>query len=217
MWDFLPIPVIRAIWNGMFMYTKTKQKEIILSDLSSRSTVDKKFLFLCLKSAYFFLGEGMNRLFFLIIQFLQCLFKRTQPIQFALRMDMLKNILKYMILFCHRWGVKKKEIFCLEELKFLMHAKIGKKMLGKDIERTKVFAGIKKIREITLRWFQTKICYRIRVTNSILKGMGVVGNNVCNFCFTERHNFTLSVPVWTHPVLLGQVWDVFEREKFNLC
>ena len=30
----------------------------------------------------------------------------------------------------------------------------------------------------------------------------------------KRHNFSLYVPMWTHPVLLGQVWDVFEREKF---
>ena len=77
-------------------------------------------------------------------------------------------------------------IFCMEKLKFLMHAKIGKKMLGKDIERTKVFAGIKKIREIKLRWFQTKICYRILGTNSILKDMVVVEKNVCNFCLTEK-------------------------------
>ena len=60
------------------------------------------------------------------------------------------------------------------------------KMLGKGIEWTKVFAGIKKIREIKLRWFQTKICHRILVTNSILKDMGVVENNVCNFCLTEK-------------------------------
>ena len=152
MWDFLPIPVIRAIWNGMFMYTKTKQKEIILSDLSSRSTVDKKFLFLCLKSAYFFLGEGMNRLFFLIIQFLQCLFKRTQPIQFALRMDMLKNILKYMILFwIHLWEVQSFFIiFCLEELKFLTYAKIGKKCWERTLNGQKFLQVLKKkkMREI---------------------------------------------------------------------
>ena len=60
------------------------------------------------------------------------------------------------------------------------------KMQGKDIERTKVFAGIKKIREIKLRWFKTKICYRILLTNSILKDMGVVENNVCNFYSTKK-------------------------------
>ena len=60
------------------------------------------------------------------------------------------------------------------------------KMLGKDTEWTKVFAGIKKITEIKFRWFKTKICYIILVTNSILKNMGVVKNNVCNFCSTEK-------------------------------
>ena len=60
------------------------------------------------------------------------------------------------------------------------------KMLRRDNEWTKVSAGIKKIKEIKLRWFQTKICYRILVTNSILKDMGVAENNVCNFCSTEN-------------------------------
>ena len=77
-------------------------------------------------------------------------------------------------------------VFCLEKLKFLKHAKIGIKILGKGIEWTTVFAGIKKIREIKLRWFKTKICYRILVTNLILKDIGVVENNVCNFCLTDK-------------------------------
>ena len=45
----------------------------------------------------------------------------------------------------------------------------------------------KKMREIQLRWFQTKICYQILVTNSILKDMGVVRNNVCNRCSPEKY------------------------------
>ena len=54
--------------------------------------------------------------------------------------------------------------------------------------KPKTFAGIKKKknREIKLRWFQTKICCRILVTNSILKDTGVVKNNVCTFCLTEK-------------------------------
>ena len=61
-------------------------------------------------------------------------------------------------------------------------------VLRKDIEWTNVSAGIKKNkeREIKLRWFLTKICYRILVINSILKVMGVVENTVCNFCLTEK-------------------------------
>ena len=58
---------------------------------------------------------------------------------------------------------------------------VRKKMLGKDIEWTKVFIGIEKIREIKLRLFQTKICHRILVRNSIQKDTGVVDNKVCNF------------------------------------
>ena len=34
-----------------------------------------------------------------------------------------------------------------------------------------------------LKWFQTKICYRILVADSILKDMGVVESNVCSFFF----------------------------------
>ena len=55
--------------------------------------------------------------------------------------------------------------------------------------KPKTFAGIKKIkknREIKLRWFQTKICCGILVTNSILKDTGVVKNNVCTFCLIEK-------------------------------
>ena len=88
-------------------------------------------------------------------------------------------------------------IFCLEELKFLTPAKIRKKMLGKDTKRTKVFAGTKKIREIKLRRFQTKICYRILVTNSILKDIHGGGREQCmQFLFDrKRHNFSLYVPM----------------------
>ena len=42
--------------------------------------------------------------------------------------------------------------------------------LGKDIDWTKVFAGIKKKEKLS--WFQTKNCCIILVTNSILKDMG---------------------------------------------
>ena len=52
------------------------------------------------------------------------------------------------------------------------------KMMGKDIEWTKVFVGI-----------QTKICNRILVTNSVLKDMGAIQNNVWHFCLTEKDTF----------------------------
>ena len=59
--------------------------------------------------------------------------------------------------------------------------KLGE-LLGKDFE---VFAGMKN-RDIKLSWFESKICYGIPVTNSILKDMGVVKNNVCNIYWTEK-------------------------------
>jgi hypothetical protein len=45
---------------------------------------------------------------------------------------------------------------------------------------------IKKIKEIQFKWFQTKICHTILVTNSILREMGVVDGNTCIFCHREK-------------------------------
>ena len=67
-------------------------------------------------------------------------------------------------------------------------------VLRKDIEWTKVFAGIKRMREIKLRWFQTKICYRILVPNSILNVMGVNSQSMRFSPDRKRHNFSLYVP-----------------------
>ena len=71
--------------------------------------------------------------------------------------------------------------------------KLGE-LLGKDFE---VFAGMKN-RDIKLSWFETKICYGIPVTNSILKDMGVIKNNACHICLTEMTQlFTLCANVDT--------------------
>ena len=59
------------------------------------------------------------------------------------------------------------------------------KMLG-VIEWQKIFSQTKRITEIKLRWFQIKINYRILVSNSILKEMGISTSNLCNFCQTEK-------------------------------
>ena len=64
-----------------------------------------------------------------------------------------------------------------------------KKMIGKDIEWTTFLQVLKKMKKIKVRWFQTKICYRMLVRNSLLKIMGMVENNVCNFCVTEEDTF----------------------------
>ena len=91
------------------------------------------------------------------------------------------------------------------------------KMQGKDIERTKVFAGIKKIREIKLRWFKTKICYRILVTNSILKDMGVVENNVCNFCSTEKDTIFHFMCQCEHTQSFWVMFEMCLKEKSFNC
>ena len=117
----------------------------------------------------------------------------------------------------HLWGLKTGNDILLGRAEVYNTCKNSEKNAGKGHRMEKnVFACIKQIWEIQLRWFQTKICYIILVTNSVLKDTGVLENNICNFCLTEKDSFPLSVPLWTHPVLLDQVWGTFEREEF-LC
>ena len=59
-------------------------------------------------------------------------------------------------------------------------------IIGKRLNWGLTFKKINKIKEIKIKWFQMKICYRILVTNSILKNMGIVNSNMCNFCENER-------------------------------
>ena len=66
--------------------------------------------------------------------------------------------------------------------------KLKKKIIGEDIEWT-TFLQVFKKKKKKLRWFQTKICYRMLVRNSLLKIMGMVENYVCNFCVTEEDTF----------------------------
>ena len=75
----------------------------------------------------------------------------------------------------------------------------------------------KKIREIKLRLFQTKICYRILVTNSILKDMGVVENNVCNFCLTEKDKIFHLTCQCEHSQSFGVRFEMCLKEKSFSC
>ena len=54
------------------------------------------------------------------------------------------------------------------------------------IDWHKVLKKTKKIKEIKLKWFQLRICFRILVTNKILKEMGIAQNDECNFCKSEK-------------------------------
>ena len=60
------------------------------------------------------------------------------------------------------------------------------KIFEKELEWERIFKKVKKIKEVKLKWFQMRICYRILVTNSVLKEMKVVNDNLCNFCVTEK-------------------------------
>ena len=90
-------------------------------------------------------------------------------------------------------------------------------MLRKDIEWTKVFAGIKRMREIKLRWFQTKICYIILVTNSVLKDTGVLENNICNFCLTEKDTIFHFLCRFEHTQSFGVRFEMCLKESSFKC
>ena len=55
-----------------------------------------------------------------------------------------------------------------------------------EIPWEEIFMETKRIQEVKLKWFQIKINYRVLVTNSILKCMGVIENNKCSFCEDEK-------------------------------
>ena len=59
-------------------------------------------------------------------------------------------------------------------------------ILGKNIIWSRVFLRVNNIKEIKLKWFQLRICYRILVTNSILTYMNITESNKCNFCLREK-------------------------------
>ena len=67
------------------------------------------------------------------------------------------------------------------------------------------------------KWFQIKIYNRILVTNSVPRDIGVVANNLCNFCSTERD--TIYHYLWQCEQTRA-FWTEFEkwlREKCSKC
>ena len=76
-----------------------------------------------------------------------------------------------------------------------------------------VFFRIHKIREVKLKWFQIRIVHRILATNSVLKEMGIVPSNVCDFCKEEKDS--IEHLFWTCGYV-GRFWQDLEnliREK----
>jgi len=87
-------------------------------------------------------------------------------------------------------------------------------LLSTEVDWPKVFKKTKKIKEIKLRWFQMRIYYRILVTNSVLKEMGLTPNNMCNFCKTEKD--TIIHYLWQCP-FSQRFWDQFVRTLKDNC
>jgi hypothetical protein len=89
--------------------------------------------------------------------------------------------------------------------------------LDTEIPWENFFEYTKKIQEIKLRWFQIRINYRVLVTNSILKSMGIRTTDVCNFCLTEKDYFSLFMRLCTHANLLERSRGTHERQMYKLC
>ena len=58
--------------------------------------------------------------------------------------------------------------------------------LESEIDWKTVFHKMHKIKDVKLKWFQLRIVHRIVATNIVLKSMGIVNNDKCNFCQEER-------------------------------
>ena len=58
--------------------------------------------------------------------------------------------------------------------------------LSYDVNWKLTFHKIKKIHDISLRWFQMRIVHRIISTNVILKQMGITLSETCSFCNKEK-------------------------------
>ena len=58
--------------------------------------------------------------------------------------------------------------------------------LNTNINWNMCFSKVKKIPDVTLKWFQVRILHRIIATNVILQEMGISADNKCCFCVREK-------------------------------
>ena len=58
--------------------------------------------------------------------------------------------------------------------------------LDYNVDWKKVFKTIHKIEDVSLKWLQIRIVYRIIATNVLLKEMKVKTSELCSFCKTVR-------------------------------
>ena len=89
------------------------------------------------------------------------------------------------------------------------------KIFDTELRWEKIFKKVKNIKEVKLKWFQMKICYRILVTNSILKEMNVVNENLCNFCKIEKDTILHYLWQCPHVQLFWKALEELLLEKTN--
>ena len=85
------------------------------------------------------------------------------------------------------------------------------------IDWHEVLKKTRKITEIKLRWFQLRISFRILVTNKVLKEMGIVISDKCNFC--ERETDSIDHYLWDC-LYVHCFWVDLEnmmKEKCEIC
>ena len=82
------------------------------------------------------------------------------------------------------------------------------------IDWHEVLKKIRKIKEIKLRWFQLRICFRILVTNTVLKEMRMVASDNCNFC--ERERDSIDHYLWDCPYV-HSFWVDLEKRMKEKC
>lgn len=78
----------------------------------------------------------------------------------------------------------------------------------------KVLKKIIDIKEIKFQWFQLRICHQLLVTNSLLKKMGVVECDNCNFCKKEKdsiHHYLWSCDI------VQIFWRNLEKKLKEAC
>lgn len=86
-----------------------------------------------------------------------------------------------------------------------------------QIDWEMVFKKVTKIQEIQLRWFQMKIVFRILVTNSMLKDMGILDDNLCSFCREQRDSVVHYMVECEHTKIFWRDLEHFLKEKCGNC
>ena len=71
-----------------------------------------------------------------------------------------------------------------------------------------------KIQDVQLKWFQMRIVHRCLGTNVVLKQMGIVNNDRCNFCLTEKDNIEHIFWACAH---VQQFWNCLASHMNEKC